>query len=716
MASTQLMPIGSPMTEIRENQVEVTPGDVAPPKFHDDAAATLVWENFQKAKNYLEQNSWLLEWQETDVLYQSPTPNRGVKVEAGRPARISRFLVAKNTRTMARAIKRGLFADQTPFFLRPTGKTTTDQVDAWTALLKKLLKRAKFQYHCGLLINCQTLQGTGIARGGVEERKVIKKVRVRKQPAETVPLPDGTTKELPTEESDAFSIEKKEVTETWPFFEYRRLGTTLFDPKWCTPDDPDESAGYALDIEYVNFADLQRMRQLDCYKNIPDEATLKDFFFRNAEISAPAGSQVADTMTSQGSMVTHAEGPERATDTDPLKKVLLMIEQWDDRSTKAILEYDGRKLCIRNEDHDWGKSLHFTATWWPIDNSGYGIGLGRLGGPDQRINQGVTNECLKMIAYPFNAPILTARGDNAPTQNVIQRLGGFWQVDVPPGGDVTKAVAFMKMPDVPAEAWKMLDISQHGGEDLVGANSTMQQGNLGGPGSSAARTAAGANRIASQSDQNVADPIDSVAYGVIVPYIEFLIDYVKTKMPLREIRDILSTKHAAIIEGAIAADQFIAAEFEVDVLAGAKLAARAGIQQLIPFLLQIVQQPQLLEFLHQRGETVDFKVMMDLMLQVSELANQEDIFRPLTKQELETMQKMAPGAQKIQATQVQEQSKQQGKIAQIAAKGETDRANTAAKIVMEHAADGIPLERAAGLVERGEDVDALKNGLPDMTQ
>jgi hypothetical protein len=318
-----------------------------------------------------------------------------------------------------------------------------------------------------------------------------------------------------------------------------------------------------------------------------------------------------------------------------------------------------------------------------------------------------------MIAYPFNAPIVYARGsENSPTQNVIQRMGGFWGLDVPPGTDIRKVVAFMEMPSIPADAWKMLDVSQRGGEELSGANSPFQQGNLPGPGSSAARTATGATRIASQSDQSVADPVDSFDDGVIVPVVEFLVDMVKQKMPLKEIRDILSAQYSDVIEQAIDEEAFLDAAFEVDVLAGQKLAARAGIQQLIPFFLQLAQQPQLLEYLHQRGETIDFGVMEDLLMQVSELTQQPDIFRPLTPEELKFIQAMNPGAQKVQMEAIKGAQKEK----QIQVKGEVDRANKAAEIVMEHAASGIPLTRAAGLVQRAEDEQILKNGLQDFTQ
>lgn len=712
-----VMPYGSPLTlPIRKEQVKTTEGNKQAPVFEDDAAATLVWNNYLKAKGYVENNAWLLEWQETDILYQSPIPNRFMRVEQGRPPRVSRFLVAKFTRVLSRAMKRALFAEQNPFFLRPTGKTTQGQVDAWSTLLGKLLKRMKFSYHGGLLINTQTLQGTGIGKMGWEERTRIKTRRKRTTPPIRTEMPDGSVKITHTEASDKFEPVKEEVKESWPFFEYRRLGTTLFDPKWCTPDAPDESAGYCIDIDYVNFADLQDMRQLDCYKNIPSEEVLKDFFFSRQVQSAPAGSTVDQIMTSQGSMVIHAEAGYKQTQVDPLTAPLMLLEQWDKRTVKAVLVYEGRKLCIRNEDHSWDSMLHPTATWWPIDNSGYGMGIGRINSSDQRINQGVINESLKMIAYPMNAPLLVPRGENGPTQNTIARLGGFLQVDVPPGGDVRKAMGFLETPPVPSDAWKMLELSQRGGEELSGASAQAQQGNVGGPGSSFVRTATGASRVAGMSDQNVADPVDSFASGVIIPVVEFLVKCVKEKMPLDEIRDILSEKHAKLIEEAVDFDQFLDADFEVDVLAGQKLAARAGIQQIIPFFLQLAQQPQLLQYLHDRGETIDFGVIEDLFMQVGELQNQPDIFRPLTPRERVAIKQMNPGVQQVVGKMQLERQKGQNKTQEIQAKGQVDLANKAAEIAMQHTADGIPLTRATGLMERSADEAMLRQGIPDVMQ
>ena len=414
-------------------------------------------------------------------------------------------------------------------------------------------------------------------------------------------------------------------------------------------------------------------------------------------------------------MVAHAEARNKQTDASPLAQPLLLLEQWDNRKVIAILCYEGRRLTIRNEEHHMESMCHTSWTWWPIDNCGYGMGIGRINGGDQRINQGVLNEALKMIAFPMNAPILYPRGSgNAPTQNTILRHGGYQEVDPGPSGDVRKGMAFMEMPSVPEDAWRMIQLSQQGGEELSGADAQMQQGNVSGK-QGATRSATGAARVAALSDQNIADPVDSVADGGIVPVIKFLIHMVKTKMPLAEIRKLLSEKHAAVIMKAIQLEQFLAADMEVTVLAGQKLAAKQGIQQLIPLFLQIVQQPQLLDAYHQIGKTVNLPKILDVFLQVGELQNfnADDFFPAMTPAEKQHYMQVNPGAQKLQAATTVENLKGANKQKEIKTKGEVDLANKAAELALEKTSEGIPLDLATARLERTEDQQELQSGLPD---
>ena len=716
---------------LREAQVVTTEGNERPAVWTDDATANLVWNDYQKAKAYVEaeNTAWLLEWQETDILYQSPVPYRFQRIQdAGRPARVPRFLVAKMSRTLARGVKRSLFAEQYPFLLRPEARGTQQQADMWTYLLGILLKRAKMPYHGGLQINCQTTYGTGLGKFGIEERTIVKKTRRRKTPEAQIPRVTGGADIVPTEESDDFVEKETKVVETWPFYEYRKLGTTLFDPKWCTPDAPEESAGYCIDVDYVNFYDLQEMRQLPCYQErkgkdekgeevilspgIPREEILKKFFFDKQQANAPMGSQVEDNMSSMGSMVEHGAARNRQTSVDPMRTPLLLLERWDDRTVSTILCYDSEKLVIRNEEHDYGSMCHTSCTWWPIENSGYGMGIGRIVGPDQRVDQGTLNEALKMVGYWTNSPILYARGsENAPTQNTVYRLGGYQAVDPGPSGDVRKAMAFMEGPQIPKEAWELIDRSQRSAEQISGADAQMQQGSLNGK-QGATRSSFGAQRMAAMSDQNIADPVDSFANGVLIPFLEFLMRWVKTRMPIKEIRQILSQKYSDEIMKVIDLEQMLDVEFEIQVLAGQKLAAKQGIQQLVPFLLQLLEQPQILEYYHQIGKTVDFAAMEDIFLAVSELTQQPDIIRPMTPRERALYRQNNPNMQKVQAATAVEKVKGANKLQEVAAKGKADLTKTVVDKALDKMSGGEPLDLAEGRLLRNDDQQALEGGLP----
>lgn len=711
------MPIGNDLTlPIRKEQVELSPEGETSPEMDDDAAGTVTWLDYQSAMQWIDTNSWLAEWQYVDYLYQSPNYDRDWRV-SNRPARISRFLVAKNRNTMSNQVKRGFFGDSNPFVLEPRGKLAGNPnaeviLNAWTEIFNVLNDRADFEYQMSLAIECQVLQGTMICIPGWEEREVIRKTRHRQKPPVKIDMPVGPAQTVNTWESDNFKVREQVVKESWPSFEYRRLGTTLYADNWRTPGRPDLTGGFRIDIDYVYLQDLQQMRRLDCYKSIPKNEDLKTFFYETSPRGdAPVGTATAQAMNQQSTVVLHAAGENRMVSADPSLKPLMKIARWTKDHVCEILCYQGRRKTIRNEKHGMGDHmLGYSATWWNIDNCGYGLGQGRLNAGDQRIEQGQINEALKMVAFPLNAPLIYDRGaGNAPTQNVIAGLGTFLGVDTGPSHDVNKALGFMKMPEIPPEVWKLLDLAKRGGENLVGADSISMQGNMNTPGSSAMRTATGVQRAGGKADENVSDPIAHLEM-VMKRWLMFLWDRVLEDMPIQEIRDILSDKFGQAIIDQIDAEEFLDARFEIKILAGQKLAARAAILQLIPFLLQIVQQPQLMQWLHEKGWTINFKAIEDIFQRMSELQSWQDIFVPLSPQELQQVQQMNAGAQKLQSAVAVEKVRGQNKLQQVAAQGQQDLQNT----IVEKAIDKIgptELAQAEGRLSRNVDMQELQQGI-----
>jgi hypothetical protein len=717
LRSGDQMPAGQQLTpRIAPEQVKAPPGEA--PLLDDDAAMTIAWMDYEDAINYIDQNSWLMEWQYVDFMYQSPTYDRDWRTYPNRPARISRFNVARNTRTMATQTKRAIFADDKFFLLEARGKLAGDPdaqllLDAWTEIFLVLCKRANFEYNVRLFIDCQVLQGTAIAVPKWEERRVKHRVRIRKEPPLEVRLPMGARR-INTRSSDSFRVIEETVRECWPTFEYRRLGTTVYDRGWRTPNRPDLSAKVRIDIDYVNYYDLVDLSEIEGYEAIPEEKDLREWFIEAPRGDAQPGSETAQNMNTNASLVMHAEGEQRQISYEPFLKPLKLIHRWDERRVIAVLQLaDGRKITVRNEAHNDGcHALGYSAVWNPIGNSGYGFGIGRVNVGDQRINQGVTNEALKFIAYPLNAPILYARGsENAPTQNVIPGLGTFLAVDPGRTGDVNKAVGFMKIPEMPPEVWRLIEMAIEGGEHAVGADQTTMQGQMGGPRTSFGRTATGASRLASKADENVAEPVQQIE-TVIERFFEWMHEMVLEEMDAAEIRRILSRKFGDAILARIDLEAFLNADFDLKVLCGQKLMAKAAIGQLIPFLLQIVQQPQILQFLHEIGDTVNFRAIVKLFLQVSELAGREDIIVELTPQQKQQLQALQPTAQRIQQMMALENQKGQNRLKEIQAKGAQDLQNTLVDKAMDRVTGDVPLELAEARLSRNQDMDYLQGGIP----
>jgi hypothetical protein len=197
---------------------------------------------------------------------------------------------------------------------------------------------------------------------------------------------------------------------------------------------------------------------------------------------------------------------------------------------------------------------------------------------------------------------------------------------------------------------------------------------------------------------------------VVERWLNFLWDRVLEDMPIAEIREILSDKYGEAILEQIDAEFFLNAKFEIKILAGQKLAARAAILQLIPFLLQIVQQPQLMQWLHEKGWTVNFKSIEDIFQRMSELQDWQDIFVPLSDEEKQNVKQMSQGAQRGQAAVQVEQLRGQNKIAEV----EADKAGDLQNKIVETALEKLgpdELAQAEGRLSRNTDMQELSQGV-----
>jgi hypothetical protein len=660
---------------------EIRPGDVVvqgpllDPKYTDDAAVQLTIQDAQKARVYLDQKQWNLHWREADVLFQSPRTNSSFEGSTVARANISRFTVAKHVNSLVPSIKSGIFYENPPFLIRPRPATSQTTARAKTALYGALLDQAKFEDLAERAIESMTTFGTVIVKAGWKRDTKIKKMRAPKAAPIKMALPFGGQLTVHTKESDELIVRSTEVVEEGLTLEVCELGTVLVDPTWNTPNDLHTGAKYAIHVTYPTFKDLEDLRNQPIVEDedgnmiggydIPSEEELMAYFFEHTGNAAPA-SQVQENLGGQNWSIHHAQNPEEPGSADPTERPIQYLERHDRTYIYGVLVPEGgdRGVLIRKEEHGLPCLPLLAANFWNIPNAGFGLGVGRLAGSDQRIEKGLTDALLDMLSYAVNQMYLRSRGANAPTQQIRQRLGGIIDVDLGPGQNVRDVFGILELPKVPPEVFTTLQQSAQTAQSTTGADEAFTQGSL--PprgGSSAARTATGAGGIMAANAGKIQGPVGHFVKGILLPIIELLEFFVKSRLSLKQIRETLDAELGAAFE--LDAKNFYDSEDRFECLAGAHLAAKKAMAQALPLMVQIFENQPLLQQLNAIGWMVDVKQLLEMFMEVSEWKDAREVIRPMTPKEQAAHQASNPGLQKAQAQVTAIGARHQAKTAEI---------------------------------------------------
>ena len=668
-----------------------TPSNPAlPAKYTDDAVLSIVVQDYMRASAWLEDRRWPLNWTESDVLYQSP---RSLSVFEGSTvtrANVSRFGVAKQVNSLAPAISGAIFfSDATPFEIRPRPSSHQDTARAWKELIAELLDQIHFKQELTYGIQGMVNQGTVIFKMGWETVTEVETHYRRKAAPLQQEMPFGKPLTMFTTESDEFEAIDVEVTRNRPTFEKCELGTVFVDPKWNSPNQL-WKAKWIVHEMYLDYDDLTKLRENPDY-DIPSDDELRAVFMSDAEV--PEGISTTEQAMSANTSVHHAERQDWEWSEDPLKKPLQCLEWWDGGQVRSVLQ---KKVVIRNGQHKLGEKPFLACNYWDIDNAGYGMGVGRIAGADQRVEQGMLNALLDILAFAVQPEYAVARGANVPTQDQRRRLGGIRMVD---GNDATKAIALVSQPQVPPDAWRAIQAVVASSEGATGADQATVQGSIPGRGSSIVRTGTGAGIVGQASSNRLQSPVERVIDGVFLPFLRFVYLMVKERMPIKEIREVLAERTEDLT---IDFQDFMDSVVKFDTLAGTRLAAKNKMAQALPFLLEVFGNQALVQQLSETGWKVNALELVNMVLEMSEWKNQRDLVVKMTDEEKQTMQQNNAAAQQAQSKSALLNQKQQGDL-QLEDKKIAGRIATNTIKETHGAAIQSPLDRAASFAERTAD-------------
>jgi hypothetical protein len=646
-------------------------GPLLDPKYTDDAAVQLTIQDARRARTWLDQKQWNLYWRESDVLFQSPRTNQSFEGSTVARANVSRFRVATTVNSLVPGMKAGIFYETPPFLIRPRPATSQNTARAKTALYGAQLDKAKFEDVSERALEYMTTFGTVIMKAGWEKETKIKKVRAPKAEPIRIKVPLGGEIVAHTKESDEIVVTDQEVTTQKLTLEMCELGSVLVDPTWNVANSLHDSAKYVVHCTYPTFKDLENLREQRVFDedgkqiggyDIPSEQELLDYFYAHEDNAAGQMSQVMENLGGQNYSIHHAQSEDVPASESPVDRPIQCLERTDETYVYAVLCPEGsdRGVLIRKEEHGFPFINFFAANFWNVPNAGYGIGCGRLSGSTQRIEKGLLDALLDILSYACNPMYARDRGANAPTQQIRTRLGGIVDVDTRGNQSVRDVFGIIEPPQVPKDVFAVLQESIQNEQSTTGADEAFTQGSLPGRGgSSAARTATGAGGIIAANAGRIQGPVGHFVKGILIPVIQLLEWFVKNKLSPKEIRDTLGDELGTAFE--LDMQNFYSSEDRFECLAGAHLAAKKAMAQALPMLMQVFENPQIIQALTAMGYTVDVRELLAMYMEVTEWHNARELIRPMTPQErqnfMEASQAQSKGKAQIDAIGARHQAK-----------------------------------------------------------
>lgn len=594
------------------------------------AELTMVVRSAEIAEAWIGSNVWTLYWRDAITLYSNPVPLEYFGNSYVMAPNVQRFTIATAMNSILPNLKKGMFFQDPPFLARPRPGTSKDIVDAKTAVARYVLDKTNFKGEVSDAFEQFALLGTCIVKWGVET--VVEKEPKRTSSLKQVPASSDVGKNVTVvqDEPPQITYEEREVTRPW--FRFKDIRNVFVAPNLKSPDI--RKADFVIDQCFVDYYELKEMKQDPRY-TIPDD--FMDWFFPPAETSLSPGKPAAEALTQPKGFIPTGADENEVDPGDPLRKKLEILEYQDNGRIIAVIN---RKHRIRSEKNEFECITYFSANWWNRQKSFWGLGLGTLLAGNQRVDQGSINAILKQLSFGTNASYLKSRDSGAVTQMMRTGLGKIHMVD----GEVDKAYRLLETPKVDPNIWAALKESQQSTESTSGADAALVGGSTAGPRNGMGRSAGGANQLANASATRLEGPLDHFIDQVFIPWIYKLDELVFCHMSDKQIMDILGKELGP--ELIVDMQQYHDGKVQYDVLAGTYASARQIMIQSLTILTQILENPQLQDFLAEvHGEYIDLKTLAKMYIEASQWGDPQDLIKPLTPQMKEAIRQKKQAAQ-----------------------------------------------------------------------
>ncbi len=609
----------------------------------DDLALQLVVGDCERAEKFVMARLWLTEWRIAKALYEA-----AVKQEYWRDTMVPRAsnsypLSSQHVRSILDQSMAALFPENPPFAADSTEGTPRQVARGWESVIAKQLQQVRFKQQLRLIAKDGLIFGTGIGKYGWEKFPVRKLVYRRKQAPATIP---GPTPGLPdqainTTESDELEEVEFETIVSRPFFHRCEINHVLVSPGLRTPDI--QQAGYVEYRDYLTIRDLNKLRDFEGYQ-IPSEEELKLLAMPPAE-QAPS-SAVESEATSYPAQGHRALPRYLDESEDPLDHKLEVLERWSNDTVIVVVQ---RKKVIRNENNELGEIPFLSCFWDDIPGTFYAFGIPRRIGSIQTHIQGLRNLRLDDVNLNLQNVWLEKQGTNLTGQPLRLYPGARHKVTDPAG-----IVPLIKQP-VLAEAYREESVLVADAEKTTGAQEQTVQGAMPERGrSSLGRTATGAGIMGGASSARIQSYVDVIIDQIFLRVLYSFLHMDRRFLDPRDMRQLVGKTLWEAMEadhdGDLIVDMCNSYDLKFTMSAGTSLAARQKMAASLPLQMQMFSTPAFQQGITDAGFKVNWIELARRDEQATGWKSQEDMFIPITDDDLKKKAAQNPEVLKEQGT------------------------------------------------------------------
>jgi hypothetical protein len=455
-----------------------------------------------------------------------------------------------------------------PFEVTAKGKTSPEVARAWQSLLRWAVRESDFREGTRLTLKSILQYGYGCGFDGWESSEIESRKYVK--------TASGTVKR-------DRKAAKKRIQK--PTYDNANLRNTIFDPA-CYSHNPNTGRWVARRM-VINGYVLDEMRQDKTYRNVP---TREELAFILANKNEPAHDSM-QAMKPNQTREYQSIDDKLPTSKDPLAAPIELIEY---RTRERIVTAIQRAIVVRNEENESGELGVHGCSYIDVLNSLYGFGAPQLLSGEQRLQQGIINTWSDSLSLQLNPSFQMTKGVGSTGQNI----------SIAPGRVITTEAELKPLivPDLGETAINAIEASQMRANRRVGAE--------GGPNmpTQAMRTGSGVQAFQADFTERAQYFMEQFLDLVFIPVLKSFLVHCSENLQPDQIQQILDDEDGKQFQGEIL--DIYNADVDIEIIAGVKLATKQAASQIVPIVLQTLQNQAVQSSLQVQGIKFDYKTFV----------------------------------------------------------------------------------------------------------